>query len=169
MTCFLKRALPFMLTLIIGLGLGSIFGFNSSGTTSNNLSGFKLEPRHYRYRGSCRSRAWNRDATPLAILFQPSVRYTPEALQHKTTGVVELRVSFNADGTTTVLDRLKTLPDGLTEEAERVAERTVFTPEKSNGEAVSVVREMSYDFFPEGKTLDLNGLVTVPDSAETER
>ena len=30
--------------------------------------------------------------------------------------MVKLLVSFNADGTTTVVDRLSTLPDGLTEE-----------------------------------------------------
>ena len=145
MTCFLKRALPFMLTLMFGIGLGSIFGFNHSGTTTaNNLSGFKLEPRHYR--SGCRGRRFTDYRTPLDITFQPSVRYTPEALKHQTTGVVQLRVSFNADGATTVLEQLSTLPDGLTDEAVRVAEHTEFTPEKVDGTPVTVVREMNYIF-----------------------
>jgi hypothetical protein len=145
MTCFLKRALPFMLTLLVGIGLGSVFGFNHSGTTTtNNFSGFNLEPRHYH--SGCRGRRLADYTTPLDITFQPNVRYTPEALKRQTTGVVQLRVSFNADGTATVLDKLSTLPDGLTEEAVRVAEHTEFTPEKVGGTPVTVVREMNYIF-----------------------
>lgn len=145
MTSLLKRALPFVLTLIAGTGLGSIFGFNSSTpkTTSGSPSG-TVERRY-----SCpsqRRRAFQSDSTPLKITFQPNTRYTPEALKNKTTGVVQLRVRFNADGTTTVVERLSTLPDGLTEEAERVVERTQFTPATINGEPVSQTKEMNYIF-----------------------
>jgi hypothetical protein len=80
------------------------------------------------------------------ITNQPEARVMVIALEHKTAGVVQLRVRFNADGTTTVLERLATLPDGLTEEAERIAENTTFTPETRDGEPVSVVRDMSYAF-----------------------
>jgi hypothetical protein len=154
---FVKRVLPFMLTLMVGTGLGSVFGWRTSTpTTQNNVeSGYRLERRYgcsSRYRstygtggGGIENRV-ERTSTPLVIRFQPNTRYTPEALKNKTTGVVQLRVRFNADGTATVLERVSTLPDGLTEEAERVVERTQFTPETVNGEPVAVIKDMNYVF-----------------------
>lgn len=157
---FVKRVLPFMLTLLVGTGLGSVFGWRSSSTntTQPNVteSSYRYERRSgcsSRYRrtygggggGEMEDRA-ARTTTPLIIRFQPNTRYTPEALEHKTTGVVQLRVRFNADGTATVVERLSPLPDGLTEEAERVVERTQFTPETVNGEPVSVTKDMNYVF-----------------------
>ncbi|MBV9959663.1 MAG: energy transducer TonB [Acidobacteria bacterium] len=152
---FVKRVLPFMLTLLVGTGLGSVFGWRSSTTqTQPNVteSTYRYERRYgcssrYRrtYSGGIEGRAEGA-STPLVIRFQPNTRYTPEALEHKTTGVVQLRVRFNADGTATVLERLSTLPDGLTEEAERVVERTQFTPETINGEPVAVTKDMNYVF-----------------------
>lgn len=148
MTYFLKRGLPFILTLMVGVGFGSIFGFHSSKTsTMDNSSGFSWERHHHHYRSGCRGKDFS-NTTPLVITNQPEARVMLIALEHKTTGIVQLRVRFNADGTTTVLERLDTLPDGLTEEAERIAENTTFTPETIDGEPVSVVRDMSYPFFP---------------------
>ncbi len=146
MISFLKRGLPFILTLMVGIGVGSIFGFHSSKDTTmdNNSSGFRWERHHHR--SGCRQRDFSNTRMPLNITFQPSTRLTPEAITHKTTGVVQLLVSFNADGTTTVVDRLSTLPDGLTEEAESVAGRTQFIPEKVYGEPVTVLRNMTYAF-----------------------
>jgi outer membrane biosynthesis protein TonB len=152
---FVKRVLPFMLTLLVGTGLGSVFGWRSSSTntTQSNVteSSYRYERRYgcsSRYRGNTGGgeRRSERTTTPLIIKFQPNTRYTPDALEHKTTGVVQLRVRFNADGTATVVERLSTLPDGLTEEAERVVERTQFTPETVNGEPVAVTKDMNYVF-----------------------
>jgi hypothetical protein len=148
MTYFLKRGLPFVLTLMVGSGLGSLFGFNNlkSPTTDIN-SGFGWE-QHHHYHSGCRGRDFS-NTTPLVITFQPSTHLTPDAVLHKTSGVVKLLVSFNANGTATVENRLNGLPDGLTEEAESVAERTQFTPEKVNGEPVTVFRAMTYFFEPD--------------------
>ncbi|MBC7911968.1 MAG: energy transducer TonB [Pyrinomonadaceae bacterium] len=148
-TNLLKRALPFALTLIVGTGLGSIFGFNSAPKpkkTPCNAASLRSVYRSGTGGGEYRHRRSFDNSTPLDIHPAPQALYTPEALRNKTIGVVTLLVRFNADGTTTVLKRLSTLPDGLTEEAVRVAERTRFTPATANGEPVSVTREMNYPF-----------------------
>jgi hypothetical protein len=86
------------------------------------------------------------ESTPLIVKFEPNTRLTEAARRNKTVGVVELLVRFDADGTAKVVDHLATLPDGLTEEAERAAERTVFNPATINGKpyAVTEVREFIF-------------------------
>ncbi len=145
----LKRALPFLMTLIVGMMLGSIFGWSSSAPKTSPYytrgEGAGVSER----RSSCRSNRGRRtfsESTPLKITYEPNTTYTQEALKNKTTGVVQLRVRFNADGTTTIVEHLSTLPDGLTEEAVRVAERTQFEPETYNGQPVAVEKEMNYIF-----------------------
>jgi|GEM_PF-2568719 len=144
MMSVLKRALPFIMTLIVGMGLGSIFGWNSSAPKAKNEERLVTVTER---RGSCRSYRGRRafsESTPLKITYEPNTTYTPLALKNKTTGVVQLRVRFNADGTTTVVEQLSTLPDGLTEDAVRVVERTQFEPETYNGQPVSVTKDMNY-------------------------
>lgn len=135
LTSWLKRALPFMITLILGTGLWSIFGFQKS--ASRRGSGYHF----YAHK-----RVVTSGLTPLRILSQPERRYTPEAQENRTTGVVRLLVQFNPDGTTTVIERLSSLPNGLTEEAVRVAEQTRFIPATLNGQPVAQTKEMNYIF-----------------------
>ncbi len=147
MICLVKRALPFAMTLIVGTGLGSIFGFGSK--PEQTRKSWTNADIIVERRSSCRSserRRHFRDSTPLNIRFQPNTSYTPEALKNKTTGVVKLLVRFNEDRTATVVEQLSTLPDGLTQEAVRVAERTQFDPETVNGQPVAVTKEMNYIF-----------------------
>lgn len=132
----LKRALPFTLTLILGSGLWGVFG---SRRAAHGGGG----PGRYRF---AHQRKVNCASTPVRILSQPEKNYTRDAVRNRTTGVVKLLVQFNSDGTTTVLDQLSALPDGLTEEAQRIAEQTRFVPATVNGEAVSATREMNYIF-----------------------
>lgn len=141
----LKRALPFVMTLAVGTGLGSVFNIFSPAPAEQVESSAPIVTVQRRHGCDYRRRSAS-DSTPTKILFQPSVRYTTEARKHQTTGVVQLRVRFGADGKATVMDRLSTLPDGLTEEAERVVERTQFTPATENGEPVSEVKDMNYYF-----------------------
>jgi hypothetical protein len=144
-TCLLKRILPFMLTLVIGLGLGSLF---ESGSLSPNLE-LKTH-RHTSRAYTLTTNKWTRyepsATTPLTILFEPSTRMTAAARAHQTYGVVQLLIEYGADGHARVLSRVTTLPDGLTEEAERVAEQTKFRPETINGEPVSVNRIQAFYF-----------------------
>ncbi len=143
MTCMLKRALPFMMTLIVGTGVGSIFGFHSEPTNSSSPPRFMSA--HHDGGGDYRHKC-SGNSTELNITYEPNTSYTAEALRNETTGVVTLRVRFGADGEATVLERLNTLPNGLTEEAERVLERTQFTPATIDGQPVSVEKDMNYIF-----------------------
>lgn len=143
--CFLKRALPFTLTLIVGSGLGSIFSGASPRSQSNVIT--TLTTRSY----SCASRqrkgnAVTAPSTPLVVTFEPNTRLTEAARRNKTTGVVELLVRFGADGKATVVDHLTTLPDGLTEEAARAAERTAFRPATINGKPYTVTEVRQFIF-----------------------
>ena len=131
----LKRILPFLITLIVGTGLWGIFG-------TRRPEG-SVGPGHYRFSHRRMSRNGSR---LLRILSQPERRYTPEATKNRTTGVVKLLVQFNSDGTTTVIDRISILPDGLTEEAERIAEHTRFIPATINGQPITQTKEMNYIF-----------------------
>lgn len=146
----LKRAIPFTIALAMGTGIGNFFSFFSPAKKSE--VSFVTSERRMR---GCRAKndsAYNyrRDEayrTSLAILFQPNRRYTAEALQNRTEGVVTLLVQFGADGEAKVVDRIATLPDGLTEEAERIVERTRFTPATVNGVPVTETKEMNYFFY----------------------
>ena len=143
-TCLLKRILPFMLTLVIGLGLGSFF---HSGNWRGESRHSRRYTRHGVYNVTTEIKTYDTSAsTPLAILFEPSTRMTAAARRNQTYGVVQLLVEYGADGRARVLSRVTSLPDGLTEEAERVAELTQFRPETRGGEPVSVTRVQSFYF-----------------------
>ena len=145
--CLLKRALPFMLTLLVGSGLGSIFSHTSAPRQSSSTVATTITTSRH----SCgmRTRAVVAESTPLIVNFEPSTRLTEAARRNKTTGTVELLVRFGADGKATVVDQMTTLPDGLTEEAERAAERTLFTPATINGTPYSVTEVRQFVFSPD--------------------
>ena len=145
--CFLKRALPFSLTLLVGSGLGSLLGGTPRMDGPARLTTMTtLSSRH-----SCgmRNRAAVAESTPLIVTFEPATRLTEAARRNKTTGTVDLLVRFGADGQATVVDRITTLPDGLTEEAERAAERTVFKPATINGRPYTVTEVRQFSFSPD--------------------
>jgi Gram-negative bacterial TonB protein C-terminal len=138
----LKRALPFTLTLLFGSGLGSIF----SGTSTETQPRVTTTTRTYSGCSAHRRSSAAAESTPLIVTFEPNTRLTEAARRNKTVGVVELLVRFDADGKATVVDHLTTLPDGLTEEAERAAERTVFRPATINGKPYTVTEVRQFIF-----------------------
>jgi hypothetical protein len=140
----LKRALPFTLTLLVGSGLGSIFS-GASPRADNRAQTMTAAYVARTYSCGAHRRA-AAASTPLIVTFEPNTRLTEAARRNKTTGVVELLVRFGADGKATVVDHLTTLPDGLTEEAERAAERTAFKPATINGEPYTVTEVRQFIF-----------------------
>lgn len=143
-TCFLKRFLPFMLTLIVGLGLGTFFRTHHKCTKYETR--LYVEHNHSQTTTDAFARSYAIDSTPLIILFEPRTRMTEAARRNRTYGVVKLLVEYGVDGKARVLERITTLPDGLTEEAERIAESTQFMPQTFEGEPVPARKIQSYYF-----------------------
>lgn len=142
-TCFLKRFVPFMLTLIIGLGLGSFFRHAHSHPQYTTRL---FAESNYSRATLTTTQSYAKDSTPLAILFEPSTHMTEAARRHQTYGVVQLLVEYGADGHARVLDRITSLPDGLTEQAEEAVERTQFRPATIYGQPVPQIRMQAFYF-----------------------
>ncbi len=158
MMSVLKRVLPFILTLLVGVMVGS---------------GLKRDDRADRAETpgaapqSCRMRKRHipmmQPAPPLPsfdkdpftarevtrradISYKPQPRYTSAARENVVTGTVRLRMVLAADGTVRDIVPLTFLPDGLTEEAIEAARRIEFTPASKDGRAVSQYATVEYNF-----------------------
>lgn len=141
----LKRVLPFVLTLAVGLLLG---GFaNSLNLFRQEKTSANYSPRTYR-RGGCGSSSARHgfDRTPVVVRFKPYARYTEEAMRHGVTGTVRLRVLFGADGSVVDVMPLSTLPYGLTAEAMSAAKGIQFTPATMYGEPYSEWKDIDFGF-----------------------
>lgn len=134
-THFLQRALPFILTLIVGVSLGSLFGSSGARYDERAMSAFVKRGDR-----ACRSyrRSPRRSAESGAVItFKPSPRYTEEARRNNFAGELRLRVLLDADGKVSEVEPLNDLPYGLTEEGVRAAKGIEFKPATREGEAVS--------------------------------
>ena len=158
----MKRVLPFVLTLFVGTIMGSLpHLFKSRVNRAQPVTGtfsYRRGPCAHYSRG--RFNDWpeeiqgakgkfekdSRAETPVVILAKPDPRYTAAARKNRTAGVVQLRAVFRADGEVTNILPIKTLPDGLTEEAINAAQRIQFTPAQINGMPISVERLIEYNF-----------------------
>jgi TonB family protein len=80
------------------------------------------------------------------ILYTEKPRYTEEARQNKIQGTVVLSVVFSADGRITNIRVVRSLPDGLTENAIGAARRIRFNPAVRNGVPVSVRTNLEFSF-----------------------
>lgn len=93
--CFLKRALPFTLTLILGVISWHLLHLNETA---------KIEQRHFYY-----------DGTGLTILSVPPLDFTPEARQtNGFSGMVRFSASFEPDGTVGIINPVLIIPYGMT-------------------------------------------------------
>jgi TonB family protein len=148
MLCFLKRVVPFTLTLVVGTGLGGFFNlFSSSPQTSADTNAYKLESVYER-RSGCRSRRRSFTASVRAaeIIYRPEPYYTDIARRNQTQGDVTLRVTLGADGTVKDVETITGLPDGLTEQARRAARQIRFNPATRDGSPVDEVKTITYSF-----------------------
>jgi tetratricopeptide (TPR) repeat protein len=89
----------------------------------------------------------NTSITPLSLLEKPRVKYTDSARQAQVQGTISLAVFFSADGNAKKVLALNNLSHGLTEQAILSAEQIKFTPQMKDGNPVSVVKMVQYNFI----------------------
>ncbi len=80
------------------------------------------------------------------ILYQEKAKYTEDARQNRVQGSVVLSIVFSADGRIINVRVVRGLPDGLNEEAVKVANEIIFLPALKNGQPVSVRMSVEYTF-----------------------
>ncbi len=148
MLCFLKRVLPFTLTLIIGIAVGQFFNLFGSSSQTELKPSYRFELRSSDEGGGCRARrrAYFEGYSPAHILSQPQPLYTADAREHRTQGEVVLRVTLGSDGNVSDIEDITQLPDGLTMQAERAARSIKFIPATRNGSPVDEVKVITYSF-----------------------
>ncbi|MFN0140021.1 MAG: energy transducer TonB [Pyrinomonadaceae bacterium] len=88
----------------------------------------------------------NFNSSPLRIISKPRPIYTEDARQNNVQGTVILRLVFLASGNIGAIEPIKTLPNGLTEQAVEAAKKIRFEPNRVNGRPVSVRRMVEYTF-----------------------
>ncbi|MGI8919017.1 MAG: TonB family protein [Pyrinomonadaceae bacterium] len=80
------------------------------------------------------------------VIFKPEPMYTEKARKKKAEGMVLMRVVFRASGEVKILNVLKRLPHGLTEQALEAAVRIKFEPAILDSEPVSQTILLEYHF-----------------------
>ncbi|HEV7858123.1 MAG TPA: energy transducer TonB [Pyrinomonadaceae bacterium] len=152
MSCFIKRVLPFVLTLTIGLLIGSLFG-------SVRMPVYEVGQFGVGHRGGgenpgfhhgCHN-AYNYNA-PVVITRKPEAVYTAAARRNQVEGVVALNVMFKSDGTISDITPIRELPGGLTEEAIKAARHIEFKPAYVYGRPTDATQYVEYDFDGKGPT-----------------
>lgn len=144
MTCYLKRVLPFLLTLTFGLALGSLFRPAPRPFYTTRLVGLEQSYEHQGCRFRARAYA---NSTPLSIDFKPLAYLTDGARRNGLTNVAQpMMVEFRSDGTIGEVRPTTMLPYGLTQVAVEAAKKIKFTPSKYYGEPVSETRLIEYAF-----------------------
>jgi TonB family protein len=152
---FLKRVLPFALTLVAGLILANVLGFSSWSPATI----VKQQQTVFGERdgAGCRSRIreesdYSRPYTPrevdqkARILSRTQPEYTEEARRNAVSGTVVLRALFSASGEVEDVRVVSRLPYGLTERAIEAAREIKFTPAIKDGRAVSQYIQIEYNF-----------------------
>lgn len=142
-----KRVLPFFAGLVIGLIPSWIF------TTPYSEEVEVTQPTFVKSRSYCKDRSKFRKQfeseeadDKLRLLSKPQPGYTEAARSENTQGSVVLRVTFLASGKIGTVTPIKTLPNGLTEEAIAAVKEIEFEPAKENGQPVSVTKQVEYNF-----------------------
>ena len=84
--------------------------------------------------------------TKARILSKPEPQYTSAARSNQVTGTVVLRALFASDGTVKHIVVIYGLPDGLTWQSVRAAQKMKFVPATLNGQPVSMFVQLEYNF-----------------------
>jgi TonB family protein len=155
----LKRVLPFILTLLVGVIVGS--GLKRADRAAATTPGAAPQSCRMRQRHMPMMQPAPPPPAPSAdndlfeardvtrkphISHKPEARYTSAARENNVTGTVRLRLALAADGTVRDIVPLTFLPDGLTEQAIEAARNIEFTPASKDGRAVSQYVTVEYNF-----------------------
>jgi TonB family protein len=150
--CLLKKILPFALTLIVGVSLGSLLKHRhhqvrrcESSESYGTLGGVYEDGRVF-VSPAPHTYALEHVSRGVIVLSKPEPLYTDEARRHGTAGEVRLKVLMTEAGKISEIEPLMTLPDGLTERAIEAARRIEFIPAEQNGVPISEVVNISYRF-----------------------
>lgn len=81
----------------------------------------------------------------ITILTKPRANYTEEARKNGISGTVKLLVLFSKTGKIMAIP-IKVLSYGLTEQSMQAARQITFTPMQKDGQPVSIVRVVEYNF-----------------------
>ena len=142
----LKRALPFILTLLVGVVLGSALkrADRAERVAAPEVSSCRMRQQQVMRMSPLPS--LQEDAVHLgAINYKPEPLYTRDS-RPEMRGTVKLRVMLAADGTVRNIAPIWTMPGGLTEKAIEAARRIEFTPARENARPVSRYVTVVYNF-----------------------
>lgn len=148
----LKRILPFILTLALGLALAGLTRKNEirpgSGGGPGGTCFQHLEQPGAAEVDSNGERIFKaREVTQRArILSKPAPAYTEEARRNAVSGTVMLRVVLSSSGHVANMRVVSGLPYGLTENALEAARRIDFVPAVKDGRYVSQQILVEYNF-----------------------
>lgn len=80
------------------------------------------------------------------IISKPNPRYTNDARSNIVQGTIVVAVEFGADGAINFVVPVRGLPDGLTENTVRAAQKIKFQPATKDGKPVAVIAFLEYSF-----------------------
>jgi TonB family protein len=84
--------------------------------------------------------------TKVRLLTKPEPQYTNEARNAQVEGTVVLRAVFASDGVVKRILVVRSLPNGLTEQAVRAAKKIKFIPATLDNKPVSMYMQLEYNF-----------------------
>ncbi len=154
-TCFLKRVLPFVLTLMIGLMLGKFLGASvprptrivtQQQTMYAIKSGALCPDTDGRVLDDSRVFAPQEVDQKARVHARPEPQYTEEARAERVEGMVVLRAVFSASGEVRHIRVISGLPYCLNWSAIEAARQIKFTPAMKDGRAVSQYIQIEYNF-----------------------
>ena len=151
---FWKKAVPFAIALMLGVLVASFFQKAVYRVENQPIakSDCKFNTGYGIGTGGGGGREVNIETmsrtgtNAVQILSKPKPAYTNAARQNQTQGKVSLRVTFLASGHIGSVKPVKSLPDGLTEQAMVAALNIKFEPATKDGEPVTVTKTVEYNF-----------------------
>ncbi len=169
----LKRILPFLIALFLGVATSTLFTSNNESKNKpleiNSSIGKSSQQTLCVSHHGCRSvspesleqltqalekqtgrlsigKCKNGDSYRLSILKKPRAEYTPEAREAKASGAIRLQITFTASGEILNIKPINVMCFGLTEQAIVAARKIEFEPEIRCGKPVSVTKVVEYNF-----------------------